>query len=77
MLRPISAHSVGRALRARGQCLVVLDNFEQLVPVAADVVHRWLRLAPELCLLITSRRILRLEGEHVYDLEPLCLPGFR
>ena len=66
--------AVGNALAARGRCLVVLDNFEQLVALAATCVSTWLRTAPELCLLITSRRVLRLEAEHVYELPPLALP---
>ena len=66
--------AVGQALAARGRCLVALDNFEQLVARAATCVSAWLHAAPELRLLITSRRVLRLEAEHVHELPPLALP---
>lgn len=65
------ATTLGKALRARGPTLLIIDNFEQVVDVARASVGRWLTLAPELLLLVTSRERLRLQGEHVYDLPPL------
>ena len=35
----------------------------------------WLKRAPELRLLTTSRRMLRLQGEHLHELQPLALPS--
>lgn len=67
--------AVGRALCARGRALVVLDNVEQLLPAAADVVLRWLDLAPEARFLVTSREPLSLIGEALVDVGPLSLPG--
>ena len=50
--------------------LLVLDNFEHLLP-AAEVVSSILSLAPELKILVTSRARLRLSGEREYALGPL------
>src|SRR5262249_54949490 len=43
--------------------LLVLDNFEHVLP-AAPLVSRLLRAAPRLSVLITSRALLHLSGEH-------------
>jgi len=53
--------------------LLVLDDFERLVqaaPLLADLVAR----CPRLLLLVTSRRSLRIRGEHELSLRPLRLP---
>ncbi|UQA56337.1 ATP-binding protein [Polyangium aurulentum] len=65
---------VGARLEALGDALVVLDDFERLVPSAPDTVGRWLRLAPRLRFLVTSRSRLDLTGETVHPLAPLALP---
>ena len=49
-------------LRPRKQ-LLVLDNFEHVLP-AAPVIARLLRAAPGLSVLVTSRSLLHLSGEH-------------
>lgn len=49
-------------LRPRKQ-LLVLDNFEHVLP-AAPVIGRLLRAAPGLAVLVTSRSLLHLSGEH-------------
>jgi len=54
---------VGRALRARGRLLVVLDNFEQVVEAAPTTVARWLVDAPEAVFLVTTRERLLVTGE--------------
>ncbi len=64
----------GRTLRSLGRALVVLDNFEQLVPHAA-VVTDWLDRAPELRLVVTSREALSIPAEVVQPLEPLPVEG--
>ena len=54
-------------------CLLVLDNFEQLLdatPLLADL----LQSCPTLTLLVTSRAVLRLFGEHELPVPPLALP---
>ncbi len=65
---------IARALRGAGSALLVLDNFEQLVPFARESVGCLLEGAPRLSLLVTSRERLKLEGEIVHTLAPLGLP---
>jgi predicted ATPase len=60
------------ALRTRRQ-LVVLDNFEQLIPAASEVACL-LEQTSDLCVLVTSRTALRLSGEEEYPVQPLSLP---
>ena len=56
-------------LRPRSQ-LLVLDNFEQLLP-AAPFLSELLEAAPELRLLVTSRAVLHVAGEQEYPVPPL------
>ena len=58
-----------RAL-AKRELLLVLDNFEHLIP-AAGVVSGLLDAAPSLDVLVTSREALRLRGEHRMEVAPL------
>lgn len=51
--------------------LLVLDNAEQALGVVAAAVQRLLAVAPALCLLVTSRHALELEGETLVDVMPL------
>jgi predicted ATPase/DNA-binding CsgD family transcriptional regulator/transcriptional regulator with XRE-family HTH domain len=53
--------------------LLVLDNFEHLLP-AAPLVINLLAACPNLRVLTTSREVLRLGGEQVYVVAPLSLP---
>ena len=69
-----SAEALGQVLAGRDGLLLVLDNFEQLVAHAADSIGLWLRLAPQLRILITSRQRLRLSSEQTFELLPLSLP---
>ena len=62
---------VGRALAARRRCLVVLDNFEQIEDAGSACISAWLCAAPDARILVTTRRVLRVTGEHVYELGPL------
>ena len=55
------------------QLLLVLDNFEH-VTEAAPLVSDLLEAAAGLKVLITSRTLLRLYGEHHYPVPPLPLP---
>ena len=59
-------------LRYRSQ-LLVLDNFEHLLP-AAPFVAEMLAAAPGLRLLVTSREALHLRGEVEIVVPPLALP---
>jgi predicted ATPase/transcriptional regulator with XRE-family HTH domain len=53
--------------------LLVLDNVEQILPVAPQFVEL-LAACPALTLLVTSRAPLRVSGEHAYTVPPLTLP---
>ncbi len=69
-----NADEIGEWLSRRGPLLLILDNFEQIVDSSAEVLSRWLSRASECCFLVSSREVLRLEGEHVLALGPLPLP---
>ena len=56
------------------QVLLVVDNFEQ-VTSAAPAVSQLLAAAPALKVLVTSRTVLHLSGEHTFTVEPLALPN--
>ncbi|MBP2292919.1 ATP-binding protein [Azospirillum rugosum] len=55
--------------------LVVLDNCEHLIEDVALLVEGILTTAPDVHLLVTSREILRAQGEWVYRLPPLAAPA--
>lgn len=62
---------LGQAIAGRGAGLVILDNFEQVAPLAEATLWVWMRLAPRMRFLVTSREVLRLPGEQVLALGPL------
>jgi len=55
------------------ELLLVLDNFEQLL-AAASQVSGILEACPRLKILVTSRSVLHLEGEHEFPVPLLALP---
>jgi len=63
---------LGHVIAARGRCLVLLDNFEQVVRDAPATLGAWLDAAPEARFVVTSREALGLAGEHAIALEPLA-----
>ncbi len=54
--------------------LLVLDNFEQLLPEAAGFPSTLLKLSPELKVIVSSRAALRAYGEQEFPVEPLLIP---
>ena len=66
---PVEA--IGRALAGRGRCLVILDNFEQVVAFAEATVGRWLDRAGEASFLVTTREVLGIAGEVTLVLGPM------
>jgi predicted ATPase/DNA-binding winged helix-turn-helix (wHTH) protein len=76
-LTDAAGESTLEALRLQLQernLLVVLDNFEQVIEAAPDIVEL-LQSCPELTALVTSRFVLRAQGEQEYLVGPLTLPG--
>ena len=55
------------------ETLLILDNFEQVLP-AAPLLDTLLHAAPGLRLLITSRELLHLRAEQTLPVPPLALP---
>jgi non-specific serine/threonine protein kinase len=69
--RPI-IESLASALRDEDR-LLVLDNFEQVLPAATGIAGL-LAHCPRVKLLVTSRAVLGIPGEHVVDIRPLAVP---
>lgn len=55
------------------QLLLVLDNFEHVLEAGFQVAEL-LATAPNVKVLVTSREILHLYGEHEFEVQPLALP---
>ena len=62
-----------RAALAAQRVLLILDNFEHLLP-AAPLIGTLLAAESRSKVLITSRERLHLYGEHVFPVEPLQAP---
>ena len=56
------------------QLLLILDNFEQLIPGSAQI-SELLNAAPELRIVVTSRAHLRLSVDHEFVVPPLAVPS--
>ncbi len=69
--RPLG-EQLASVLRER-HLLLLLDNFEQIVD-AAPLVTDLLAACSKLKMLVTSRVMLRISGEHVFPVSPLALP---
>ena len=59
-----------------GDHVLVLDNFEQVLP-AASVLTGLLDACPRVKVLVTSRATLGVPGEHVIDVAPFALPQLK
>src|SRR5829696_8023374 len=70
------ALDVLRAVLRDGDYLLVLDNFEQVLP-AASTLADLLDACPNVKLLATSRAVLGIPCEHVVDIRPFPLPPVR
>lgn len=62
------------ALNNRPPCLLILDNFEQLLPGGASDVKRLMEQVASLKCLVTSRQNLNLPGECDVPVGPLKMP---
>ncbi len=56
--------------------LLLLDNFEQIIS-AAPVLADLLEACPQLKMLVTSREVLRVRGEHEFVVQPLAVPDLK
>jgi predicted ATPase/class 3 adenylate cyclase len=61
---------------SRRNLLLVIDNFEQVVE-SAPAIGKLMAAAPRIKVLISSREVLHLRGEHDYPVPPLGLPESR
>ncbi len=68
--RPI-AQLIGERLQNSGPFLLLLDNFEQVLP-AATVLAETLEACPSLKILVTSRSFLHIYGEQEFPVTPLA-----
>lgn len=75
-LRGETPEAAVRRLLARRSGLLVLDNFEHVLP-AAPLVGDLLAACPGITVLATSREALRLQAEHRYEVSPLHVPSER
>jgi predicted ATPase/class 3 adenylate cyclase/Tfp pilus assembly protein PilF len=62
---------LGHAIAGRGDCLVILDNFEQVARLADETIGRWLDRAHKARFVVTTREVLGLPGEEALALAPL------
>jgi predicted ATPase len=62
---------IGDRLQNSGPFLLLLDNFEQVLP-AATVVAETLEACPSLKILVTSRSFLHIYGEQEFPVTPLA-----
>jgi len=75
--QPVNLRDPGPALVAvlrEKAMLLVLDNCEHVVEVAASLAEEIFKGAPEVHILATSRESLRARGEHIHRLPPLESP---
>jgi predicted ATPase/DNA-binding winged helix-turn-helix (wHTH) protein len=70
----ITSEQIARALGTR-HTLVVLDNCEHVINVAARTANQLVRAGPQVHALCTSREPLRTEDEWIYQVQPLDVPG--
>ena len=80
---PLRSRGGGEAMLAQigqvlagtsGRTFVVLDNGEQVVGDVAHAVEAWREAAPSVSFVVTSREVLHVTGERVFELPPLSVP---
>jgi predicted ATPase/class 3 adenylate cyclase/DNA-binding CsgD family transcriptional regulator len=75
-IREVAGQSLPERLQEelqQKQLLLMLDNFEQVVRAALQLVDL-LGACPKLKVLVTSREVLRVRAEHEFAVPPLALP---
>src|SRR5262249_54917197 len=69
-----SAQAIARTIGTR-KLLLVLDNCEHLIEATAKLAETIVRFCAHTTVLATSREVLRIDGEYVYRVPPLDVPG--
>jgi predicted ATPase len=69
----ILPETVARAIGER-KLLLVLDNCEHVIDASASLAEAVVRLCPAASVLATSREILRIAGEYIFQVPPLNVP---
>ena len=64
---------LAHAIEGRRRCLMILDNFEQVVEHGEETLGLWLEQATQARFIVTSRERLNLSGEIVQAVEPLSI----
>ena len=64
---------LGAAIAGHGECLLVIDNFEQVARHAEATLGAWLACAPQARLLVTTREVLGITGEQTLALAPMSI----
>ena len=72
--RDLLLRSLPEKLRDR-HALLVLDNCEQVLDAAAEMTESLIAASNHLRVLVTSREGLRAQGELIYNVPPLDVPG--
>jgi predicted ATPase/class 3 adenylate cyclase/Flp pilus assembly protein TadD len=62
---------IAQAISGRGQCLVILDNFEQVSHHAEAAIGPLLNRAADARFIVTTRAVLGIAGEDTLALDPL------
>ena len=62
---------LGQAIAGRGECLLILDNFEQVAEHAEATLGQWMERAPLARFIVTSREVLGIPGESILPMAPL------
>ena len=63
---------LGHVIAGHANCLVIVDNFEQVARYAEETLGQWLNRAGNARFLVTTREVLGLPGEEVLALAPLA-----
>jgi predicted ATPase len=74
-LAHVDDETLTSALAEDDAAVVVLDNLEQLLPMVAGTLERWLQRAPTTRFVVTSRAPTHLSDEHLIEVPPLGLPS--
>ena len=71
---PLTPERIAAAIGSR-QLLLVIDNCEHVIEIAARTTEALLRGATGVRIIATSREPLHIEGERVFQVQPLESPN--